>query len=53
MVVHERLTTFEELPANVRERASFSEMTRVGDGIPGIPSSDLLLNNVPNLGFVG
>jgi hypothetical protein len=52
MPVNERLTPSEELSSDVGERTIFREMTCVGGGIPGIPSSDLFLNNVPNSGFV-
>ena len=48
MLFDKRLASGEELPSDVREGAVGSEMTRVGGGIPGIPGSNLFLNDVPN-----
>jgi hypothetical protein len=48
MLFDKRLASGEELSPDVCERAVGSEMTRVGGGIPGIPGSNLFLNDVSN-----
>src|SRR5580700_5727426 len=52
MLFDKRLASGEELSPDVCEGAVGSEMTRVGGGIPGIPSSNLFLNDFSNGGFV-
>ena len=52
MLFDKRLASCEELSPDVCERAVGSEMTRVGGGIPGIPGSNLFLNDVSNGGFI-
>jgi hypothetical protein len=52
MLFDKRLASGGELSPDVCEGAVGSEMTRVGGGIPGIPSSNLFLNDFSNGGFV-
>jgi hypothetical protein len=50
--VKKRLVPGEEHRQNIRECAIRGEMLRVGLGIPLVPSSHFLLEDVPNRRFV-
>jgi hypothetical protein len=49
--VKKRLVPGEEHPQNIRECAIHGELLRVGLGIPLVPSSHFLLEDLPNRRF--
>jgi hypothetical protein len=53
MPLRESLASGKELTEYVSEGSVSSKMTREGNGISGVPSRDLFLNDVANRGFVG